>query len=256
MTMNNKVAFITDADCETGIAIAKKLLENGCYVGLNCRSGRNDYYEFSDRAMVLNIDPADECETAEAVKFIVDRFGKIDLLVHNNNEISHSTIEATSEAEFMNILRVNTKSAFVCTRAVASSMIEKKSGRIVYISSIHDEKPTGCAFAYSVSKGAVKMLAKEVALDLGIHNIKTNLVEMGPVLGDDVKFSSKTSFVYENYISKIPGNVLSTYDDLAKLVLYLASDECTYMNGQDIWLDGGFVLHYIDRSEENAEESL
>jgi glucose 1-dehydrogenase len=90
------------------------------------------------------------------------------------------------------------------------------------------------------------MLAKEAAIALGRSGVRVNTIELGPVAGDDERFASAFSTLYRDYQYKIPAAELVTHEDLAELVLFLASDEARLINGEDIRLDGGFLLHYMD----------
>lgn len=90
------------------------------------------------------------------------------------------------------------------------------------------------------------MLAKEAALVLGRSGVSVNTIELGPIAGDNEQFESSLSTLYNDYEYKVPNAVLGNYDDLAELILFLSSDESRYMNGSDIRLDGGFLLHYMN----------
>lgn len=140
----------------------------------------------------------------------------------------------------------NVKSAFLCTQILGKFVAESGGGAVVFVGSIHDQKPTGSAFLFSVSKGAIQMLSKEAALELGRMGVRVNVVEMGPVAGDDERFRSDISDVYLDYRYRVPAAELGTYEDLAKTIRFIVSDDAKYLNGADIRLDGGFTLHYLD----------
>jgi glucose 1-dehydrogenase len=177
---------------------------------------------------------------------IGQRFGRLDILVHNHNVVERVRVEDCGESTYQRLLDANAKTAFLCTKVLGGWMAETGGGRIVYVSSIHGEKPTGASFVYAVAKGAVKMLCHEAALELGRHGVRANLIEMGPVAGDDERFASEITDIYRDYRYKVPFAELGTYDDLAHLVWFLALDESRFLNGSAIRLDGGFVLHYMD----------
>lgn len=90
------------------------------------------------------------------------------------------------------------------------------------------------------------MLPKEAALVLGRFGVSVNTIELGPLEGDDELYQSTISTLYNEYEFKVPNAALGSYEDLAELVLFLASDEARYINGSDIRLDGGFLLHYMN----------
>lgn len=253
MQVVNKVVFITDADQDSGRAIIRRLIGAGASFILNSPSGGLNLSEelktIRDaglQALVVHISLCSSTDLAEMLELAEKEVGTVDIFIHNSKIIHLAPIETCDEEIFLDSLAVNAKSAFLCTQAVGKQMIGKQSGKIIYVSSIHAHKPTGSAFAYSVSKGAVNMLAKEAALVLGRSGVSVNTIELGPIAGDNEQFESSLSTLYNDYEYKVPNAVLGNYDDLAELILFLSSDESRYMNGSDIRLDGGFLLHYMN----------
>nr|MBC9199062.1 SDR family oxidoreductase [Paenibacillus sp. PL91] len=253
MHLQKKLFFITDSDCGSGKAIIKRLAQSGAHFILNSYSGGSALaeeleliQEASLLAIVVNIDLCNSAEVTEMLQFAEQQLGTVDVLIHNNNHVYPSTIECSDEEPFVQSVAVNAKSAFICTQAVGKQMMGKQAGKVIFVSSIHAEKPTGSAFTYSISKGAVKMLAKEAALVLGRYGVSVNTIELGPLGGDDQLFQSTISTLYDDYEFKVPNAVLGSHEDLAELVTFLSSDEARYINGSDIRLDGGFLLHYMN----------
>lgn len=251
--LQNQVVFITDADSPSGKATAARLAREGAHFVLNSASrGEHIQSELSSiaaqgsKAQVVTVDLCNSAEVNRMLEETEQQLGPVNILVHNNNVVKPADIETCDEALFLEIMNANAKSAFICTKAVGKRMFKRQSGKIIYINSIHAEKPTGSSFAYSVSKAAVKMLCREAALVLGRCGIQVNSIELGPVEGDDERFRSDISTLYENYRHKVPNAVLGTMEDLANLVLFLSSDEARYINGADLRVDGGFLLHYMD----------
>lgn len=248
MGLKGKTVFITDGDSEIGCALGKLLAEQGCNLMINCKDG-DIWGRENNNILKLDYDLSIPNQARLAIRHGIESFGSLDILIHNNNKVLSSSIELCQEDIFMDILNENTKSAFLCTQAVASEMIPQKSGKILYISSVHDEKPTGSAFAYSVSKGAVKMLCSEAALDLGRYNIQVSLIEVGAVKGNDELYQSDLSYIYEDYTRKIPDGKYNAEADIAIFVKNLLEDENGCLNGESIRLDRGYVLHYVERPE-------
>lgn len=253
MHLQKKVVFLTDADSASGRAIIRRLTASGARFILNSYSGGSDLaaelllvQEAGSQAIVVNIDLCKSAEVTDMLQFAAQQLGPVDVLIHNNIAVYPCTIEAGEEEIFTQSLAVNAKSAFICTQAAGKQMKEKQSGKIIYVSSIHAEKPTGSAFTYSIAKGAVKMLSKEASLVLGRLGISVNTIELGPIEGDDKLFESTISTLYHDYEYKVPNAILGSNEDLAELVLFLASEESNYINGSDIRLDGGFLLHYMN----------
>jgi glucose 1-dehydrogenase len=251
--LNNKVVFITDADSSSGNAIINRLASEGAHFILNSASfGAEIQADLASiqaagsKTIIVQVDLCKSSDVAPMLEEAVRQLGAVDVLIHNNNVVKPTLVETCEEQLFNQIMDANAKSAFICTQAVGKLMAAQQSGKVIYVSSIHSEKPTGAAFTYSVSKSAVKMLAREAALVLGRHGVNVNVIEMGPIEGDDEVFKSDISSLYDSYQYKVPNAVLGSHDDLANLVLFLSSDEAKYVNGADIRMDGGFLLHYLD----------
>ncbi|GGH76168.1 NAD(P)-dependent dehydrogenase (short-subunit alcohol dehydrogenase family) [Pullulanibacillus pueri] len=253
MTLHGKVVFMTNADDNSGETLIKRLADEGAHFILNSVSDGKDIQESlaycqsqGVKTTVVNVDLSKSSEVKTMLERVAPQIGTVDVFIHNTNVVIPTSVETCDEETFLKVMDRNTKSAFICTKEVGKQMAEKESGRIIYISSIHAEKPTGSSFVYSVSRGALKLLARESALYLGRYGVNVNAIELGPIDGDDEKFTSHISKLYDDYQYKVPSTRLGNDDDLADLVLYLASDHARYINGADIRLDGGFLLHYMD----------
>ena len=261
MRLGEKIVFLTEADSSAGRAIVRRLSGEGASFILNSASGGVAIREELDRCrasgrnpMVVNIDTCSRYEVERMLEAAAREIGEVDVLVHNNDLTEPGTIEHGGEEWFRRLFDYNAKSAFICVQAVGRRMAERGRGKIVFVSSIHAEKPNGSSFPYSAAKGAVKMLAREAALRLGRSGVTVNSIEFGPVEGDDERFRSDLSLLYEHYRTKVPNAVLGTHDDLADVVLFLASDESRYVNGADIRVDGGFLMHYMDHKMKRAAD--
>lgn len=253
MKLQNKIVFITDADSGSGKAIVNRLAAEGAHFILNSTSGGEDIESnlqllkaSGSKVVVTNINLCKSSDLEAMLEETARQLGTIDIFVHNNNVVKPASVETCEEQLFLEIINANAKSAFICTRAIGKQMSAMQSGKVIYVSSIHAEKPTGSSFAYSASKGAVKMLCREAALVLGRDGINVNVIELGPVEGDQEFFQSDISTLYDSYQYKVPNANLGSHDDLAHLVLYLSTDEARYVNGADIRMDGGFLMHYMD----------
>lgn len=239
MKLKDKVVFITDGASKTGPAIVEKFRAEGAILAVN-------QYP-SGAASFTHADPRSKKEIDAAVQSVLDKYGRIDVLVHNNNHVVRANLEDCSDEIYDEELEINAKSAFLYVQAAGLSMKRAKKGSFVFISSIHDEKPNGAAFAYSIAKGAVKMLVREMVLDLGPFNIRTNIVNLGPMEGDDQLFYSDISPLYEHTRERIPNEVWVRPEEAAEAALFFACDDCPSANGGEIHLDGGFLLSYFSR---------
>jgi glucose 1-dehydrogenase len=253
MNQPAQVVLITDADHPVGKAMIRRFAEDGAYFLLNSLSDGTQIAAEIDMAkasgskvIVKNVDLSAGANASELVLLAERELGALTVLIHNNDRLVSISVEDGSEASFRKVMNTNAKSAFLCAQAAGKAMAVRESGSIIFVSSIHAEKPTGSSFVYSASKGAVKMLAKEAALELGRHGIRVNTIEAGLIEGDGERFRSSLTTLYRCHELKVPSARLGTAEDIANVAHFLASREAGYVNGADIRLDGGFLLHYMD----------
>ena len=165
MAFKHKVVLITDASQPAAGPIIKRLEKENLTVVKNYpRTGKKGRIDGEENAYAYDTWVLDDME--ELLENIVKDIGPVNYLVHTDNVVYRALIEEISEEDFKQTLDYNTKSAFITTKVFAEHIAQNGGGAVVYLSSVHDEKPTGCAFAYSAGKGAVKMLCKEMALFL------------------------------------------------------------------------------------------
>ena len=258
MKLKEKVVLITDGLSAAGVAIAERFKAEGAILALNVYRSDNKGFDTphpvnlaetkGEPDMLTFANPVSKKEVDDAVSSVLARYGRIDVVIHNNNEVVKANLEDCDDETYDRALDINAKSAFLFVKAAGAPMKQARKGSFVFISSIHDEKPNGAAFAYSIAKGAVKMLAKEMVLDLGPFNIRTNIVSMGPMEGSDKLFSSDLSPLYEHTKERIPNESCCTPEEAANAALFFAGDDCPSANGSELRLDGGFLLSYYTRA--------
>lgn len=245
--LKGKVAVVTGAGRGIGKAIALKLAENGADIVINDVPG-SDYADDTKkeiealgvRAIVVRGDvrnPADVEETVNAAK---DTFGGIDIWVNNAGVTRDGLMLRMSEEDWDLVMDVNLKGAFNCIKAVSKVMMKKRSGSIINIASVVGEIGNVGQANYSASKAGLIGLTKTTAKEFSSRNIRCNAVAPGfikshmtDVLTDDVK---------KRYYDSIPLSRFGTAEDVAKAVLFLASDLSGYITGQTINVDGGLVM--------------
>jgi NAD(P)-dependent dehydrogenase (short-subunit alcohol dehydrogenase family) len=245
MRLKDKVVLITDGASPAGQGIAARLAEEGAHVAANVFPAGAASPARAE--LLTRADPCSKDAIDGAVRTVLETYGRIDCLVHNNQEIVPAALESCDDETFDRIMAVNIKSAYLYVSAAGPSMKEKRSGNFVFVSSIHDEKPFAACFAYSMAKGCLKNLAREMVLDMGHFNIRTNVVEMGPVEDGWEHFYSDQSPLYENAKDRVNGPRMGTAGDVAEAVLYFAGDDSGFANGSELRLDGGFLLTYWGR---------
>lgn len=171
--------------------------------------------------------------------------GGIDVLVLTGREIPRTSIEDASIEALCHAMNYNVKRAFFLVKHLGGLMGAKGKGAIVFVGSIHSEKPTGASLAYSCSMGALKMLCSESALQMGRKGVHCVYIETGPIEGDDEVFDSEISPIYDGYTLSIPRKKPITLSEIGQAVI--AAAEMPALNGSEIRLDGGFTLKYGDR---------
>jgi NAD(P)-dependent dehydrogenase (short-subunit alcohol dehydrogenase family) len=245
MKLKDKVAFITDGASPAGHGIAARLAEEGARLAVNVFPA--DLSPPPQAEFVTRADPLSKAAIDHAVQTVTETCGRIDILVFNNNEIIPATLEGCDDETYDRIMAVNVKSAYLYVSAAGPSMKERRTGNFVFVSSIHDEKPFGACFAYSLAKGCLKNLAREMVLDMGKFNVRTNVIEMGPMEDSWEEFYSDLSPLYEHVRERINGRRMGNVRDIAEAVLYFAGDDSGFANGSELRLDGGFLLTYMLR---------
>jgi len=227
LDFKGRTAIVTGGLQGIGAAIASRLEGSGATVRVWDLAAKKDPVDVSDAAAV---------ERA-AAKALAD-LGKIDVLVNNAGiaGLNVSTAEYPVD-EWERVLRVNLTSQFLCCRAVAPHMVKRKYGRIVNIASIAGKEGNPNAVAYSASKAGVIALTKSLGKELAQTGVLVNCVT--PAAAKTAIFDQMTQEHIDYMLSKIPMNRFVTVDEIAALVCWLASEECSFSTGAVFDISGG-----------------
>ncbi len=247
MRFSGKTIYITEGCSAVGAAIARRFADEGVQNLALGNACPELIKELENKGVkVLNITrEVVHYEDADAVLAqILEVFPRVDALIFNNNMAVKTCVEKMDHDLFIEQMNYNAKAAFVLTRTFGEHMGSYGNGKIVYVSSIHDDKPTGSTPAYSIAKGAITMLNKEAALFYGRKGVQTNVVELGALEGDDQIFDSTFAGQYVYMDKRIPRKKAGTPEEIAGTVSFLASEDANYVNGASLRVDGGFMLHY------------
>jgi NAD(P)-dependent dehydrogenase (short-subunit alcohol dehydrogenase family) len=251
MKLEGRVALITGGTSGIGRATALLLAEEGAAVAITGRSRERGeevvriITESGGRALFLQADVrlAEDCR--RAVEATLERFGRIDVLFNNAGVIHPKSVPECTEEEWDETIDSNLKGAFLMSKYALPSMIERGSGSIIHNSSGWGILGGNRAAAYCAAKGGLIVMAKAMAIDHGPHGIRVNCVCPGdvetPMLTDEAE---KRGISWEDYHAAAadrPLGRVGTPDEIARAVLFLASDDSSFMTGAALVVDGGGV---------------
>jgi len=248
MRLAGKVVLISGGARGMGAAEARLFAREGAQIvlgdildaegeaveaGVNAKGGE---------AVFVHLDVTREAEWAQAVALAVGRFGKLNVLVNNAGIGGASRVEDTDAEAWDRVMAVNAKGVFLGTKAAIPAMRQAGGGSIVNISSqlglvgMDDSSPQ-----YTASKGAVRLLTKTTALQYAREGIRCNSVHPGPIVTPMTEQRRAEPAVYQRMLSRIPLGRYGEPDEVAYAVLYLASDESSFVTGSELVIDGGWT---------------
>ena len=245
--LTGKVAVVTGARKGIGRAIALKLAQHGASIVINYRSSAKEAEEVIEeirnsggKAEMVQGDVSSFEDANSIIKFAVDSFGRLDILV-NNSGITNDTLRLRmKEEDFSKVLDVNLKGVFNCTKHASAVMLKQKSGRIINISSVVGLMGNAGQSNYAAAKAGILGFTKSVAKELGTRGITVNAIAPGFIATDMTEVLSDK--VKEKLIENVPLKRLGSAEDVANLAAFLASDNASYITGQVINVDGGMVM--------------
>lgn len=247
MQLVGKTAIITGSSRGIGKAIAFKLGQMGANIVLNGSSASEaisktaEEFKTAGIKVVVTIGDVRSIEDVEAMfKTAQDAFGSVDILVNNAGITKDKLLMRMSESDWDDVLDINLKGAFFCTKVASKIMMKQKSGKIINVTSVIGVMGNPSQANYAASKAGLIGLTKATAKELATRGVNCNAVapgliatEMTDVLPENVK---------ENYLNSIPQKRYGTPEDVANVVGFLVSEEANYITGQVIHIDGGLVM--------------
>ena len=246
MRLEGKVALISGGARGQGAVEAKLFAREGAKVvfgDILDESGKQvelETHEAGGEAAYVHLDVTREDDWRTAVNTAIDRYGKLDILVNNAGILIRKGIEDTTEEDWDRIMGVNAKGAFLGTKHCIPAMRQAGGGSIVNISSTAGlvASPSGSA-SYTASKGAVRLLTKSTAVQYAKEGIRCNSIHPGPIDTDMIQETLTDSAKLEERMQRLPMGRVGTADEIAYGVLYLASEEASFVTGSELVIDGG-----------------
>jgi glucose 1-dehydrogenase len=253
--LQGKVIAITGGSQGIGLAIAQRFAQEGADISFCYRSNKAgaegvaaSIHKTGRRVAAFQYDVG---IVSDGQRFIADtaaKFGKIDVLINNAGVEKHADFWETTEADYDTVMNVNLKGLFFITQAFVKNRIAAKAGgKIVNISSVHEELPFPHFTSYCASKGGVKMLTRNLSIELAPLGITINSIAPGaietPINKNLLNDPAKLSALLEN----IPLKRLGTPDDVANMAIFLASEESNYATGTTFFVDGGLTWNYQEQ---------
>jgi 3-oxoacyl-[acyl-carrier protein] reductase len=248
MRLQDKVAIITGGASGIGRGTCVRLAEEGGKIAIfdidleEARNTAQSIEKIGVPALALKVDVSRSEEVEAAVKEVISTFGQVDILVNNAGVSLSSSIRRMTEDIWDKTIDVNLKSVFLCCQAVAPYMKQRRYGKILNISSIlgHSGSPT--MVHYSAAKTGVIGFTRGLAAELGPYNINVNAIGPGiiktPMLDQEV-----SSELRDHLQGKIPLRRLGEPLDIANAILFLVSDESSYISGQCLFVCGGVTAN-------------
>ena len=247
MRLDGKVALISGGARGQGAVEARMFASEGAKVLIADilddlgRQVEAEIAESGGDATYVHLDVTSESDWSDAVRTAVDNYGKLDILVNNAGILIRASVEETTEEDWDRIMDINAKGVFLGTRAAIPAMRDAGGGSIINISSVAGLQGSPQSAAYSSTKGAVRILTKSTAIQYAKENIRCNSVHPGIIYTDMTSDSLDTEEGQRNWMSRVPLRRLGQSEDVANGVLFLASDESSYMTGSELVIDGGIT---------------
>ncbi len=247
MRVAGKVALISGGAGGIGSATARLLAKEGAAVIIGDiledegRAAEAQIAETGGKALFVNLDVTSEDSWRNAVQSAVASFGRLDILVNNAGVSQRGGVEETTSEAWDKVMDSNVKGVFLGTQAVIPEMRKAGGGSIINISSIYGLVGSGGSAGYHASKGAVRIFNKSTAIQYASENIRANSVHPGFIDTPMTRAHHDNPNIHEERVAKTPIGRMGRPEDIAAGILYLASDESSFVTGSELVIDVGMT---------------
>jgi glucose 1-dehydrogenase len=257
-TLKGQTALVTGASSGIGAGIARAMAASGTNVVVNYSSkedaARKVVQEIKDArgsALAVKADVSKEDQVLAMFKTLIDEYGTIDILVSNAGVQKDSNFLEMTLKQWQFVLDINLTGAFLCAREAAREFIRRgivpersaAAGKIIFISSVHEVIPWANHVNYASSKGGIMLLMKSIAQELGPYKIRVNSIGPGAIKTDINRSAWETPEAESSLLKLIPYKRVGETLDIARVAVWLASDEADYITGTTLYVDGGMLLY-------------
>lgn len=245
MRLEGKKAVVTGAGQGIGYAIALTLAREGADIAIydinqdTARAVADEITALGRQALAIKCDVSKSEQVNQATRQVLEKFKRIDILVNNAGVDDRTPAEDTREEALNRIIDVDLKGGFFCSQIIGRQMIKQKQGKIIFIGSSQAHTPYRYRAAYAASKGGVIALTRALAVDWGPYNINVNAVSPGRTETALTVIDKQKPDAARALADRIPLKRINKPQDVANVVLFLASSESDNITGQAILIDGG-----------------
>ena len=249
MKLKDKIALVTGSSRGVGKAVAVGYAQEGAKVVVNYTSNEKAAIEvvetiekIGSQAIAVKADVAKKADAERLVQAGIDEFGGLDILVNNAGFGRPAMMLKMEEDQWDSVVDIHLKGAFLCAQAAGRHMKEKKSGRIINVTSVAGLVGTVGQINYSAAKGGVISMTKSMARELARYNICVNVISLGIVATDMTEKIRTDEKLREIYMNRVLLKRFAEAEDIAPPFTFLASDDSSYITGQLLCVDGGYGM--------------